>query len=56
METRTKRGLLRIATTTAVICAATLVFVPSLPSPDQSGSATPATSPLDLEISSIRTG
>ena len=33
MTTLTKRKLLRVATATAVVCTAALVFVPSLASP-----------------------
>ena len=49
MKTRTKRNLLRIATATAVVCAAALVFVPTLAFP-----ISPAGDSLDHSISSIR--
>jgi hypothetical protein len=49
MNTRTKRNLLRIATATAVVCTAALVFVPSLASP-----ISPPGIDSDHSISSIR--
>ena len=54
MKTRTRRNLLRLATATAVVCTAALVFVPAL-----AAYSSPAPLPgvgQDRAISSIRIG
>ena len=53
MKTRIRRNLLRIATTTAVVCAAALVFVPALAAPVPTTTLSSLV-PLDTSISSIR--
>ena len=54
MKARTRRNLLRLATATAVVCTAALVFVPALASPPSHAKLFGAG--FDTSISSIRIG